>query len=516
VTQGDCAFGCLNVNYRFEFDSDGAYAFAEEHRSTENEGGLPFTCIDETYYVESGTASADNSSLLTTPTSATAQHTNNCHPETNFDHPVGLVNTQYHWQVSQTTGGNVQLYIGRYAGQGLTYTRQSAEPTPPPSSGSASVVQTLAQPQRLVDTRASGGPIGSGSLRCFDVAGQKGIPADAAGVALNVTATGYARPGWITVYPAGQSAPSTSTLNFDPSAYAIANGTITSIGAGGQVCVSAGTVNSAPGGANVVLDATGYVPAGSSPQLTLLAQPRRLMDTRAGGGPIMTGASRCFPIAGQSGIPVDARGLVLNVAATGYATRGWVTLYPAGQTAPSTSTVNFDPSAYAIANGTLARIGDNGQLCVTVGTVDSTPGSAQVVVDVVGYLPAVANPQLVLLPEPQRLVDTRVSHAPIASGSSSCFNVAGQKGVPANASSLVLNVTGSGYTAPGWISLYPAGQQVPATSSLNFDSRAYAMANNTIAHIGAGGQVCVNVGTVDSVPGSSHVILDVVGYLTGN
>ena len=49
VTQGDCAFGCLNVNYRFEFDSDGAYTFAEEHRSTENEGGFPFTCIDETY-----------------------------------------------------------------------------------------------------------------------------------------------------------------------------------------------------------------------------------------------------------------------------------------------------------------------------------------------------------------------------------------------------------------------------------------------------------------------------------
>jgi hypothetical protein len=60
------------------------------------------------------------------------------------------------------------------------------------------------------------------------------------------------------------------------------------------VCVSAGTVNSAPGGADVILDATGYVPAGSSPQLALLAQPRRLLDTRAGGGPTMTAASRCL------------------------------------------------------------------------------------------------------------------------------------------------------------------------------------------------------------------------------
>jgi hypothetical protein len=48
---------------------------------------------------------------------------------------------------------------------------------------------------------------------------------------------------------------------------------------------------------------------------------------------------------------------------------------------------------------------------------------------------------------------------------------------------------------------------------LNFDTTEYAMANGAIIAVGPGGQVCVNVGTINSAPGNSQVILDVVGYL---
>jgi len=48
---------------------------------------------------------------------------------------------------------------------------------------------------------------------------------------------------------------------------------------------------------------------------------------------------------------------------------------------------------------------------------------------------------------------------------------------------------------------------------LNFDTSEYAMANGTIVAIGSGGQVCVNVGTINGAPGSANVLLDVVGYL---
>jgi hypothetical protein len=75
------------------------------------------------------------------------------------------------------------------------------------------------------------------------------------------------------------------------------------------------------------------------------------------------------------------------VTAVGYATKGWLTAYPSGQDVPATSTLNFDTTEYAMANGAIIPLGSGGQLCVSVGTLNSAPGSANVIVDVVGYLP---------------------------------------------------------------------------------------------------------------------------------
>jgi hypothetical protein len=396
--------------------------------------------------------------------------------------------------------------LGRY----LFPARQGFAPTP-------GTVPLLSQPQRLVDTRTSGGPINTGQSRCFTVAGQAGIPADAVGVLLNVTAVSYDAPGWLTIYPGGQPVPATSTLNFQPGAYAIANGVVARIGTNGQVCVSVGTLSSSPGSSNVILDVTGYMTPASALQLPLLPQPQRLVDTRTSGGPIATGQSRCFPVAGVAGIPQDAAGVLLNVAGVSYNTRGWLTVYPGAQQVPSTSTLNVDPNAYAIANGAISRIGTNGQICVNFGTVGNTPGSSNVVMDVTGYLTSVASTQMPLLSQPQRLVDTRTSAGggPILTGHSRCFNVAGVAGIPANAVGVVLNAAVVDYTTPGWLTLYPNGQPVPTTSSLNFDTTEYAMANSAIITIGTGGSVCVAVGTPNNIPGSSDVILDAVGYLTG-
>lgn len=376
-------------------------------------------------------------------------------------------------------------------------------------------VPLLPQPARLIDTRGNGGPIDTAQSRCFTVAGQAGIPANAVGVLMNVTAVSYLSMGWLSLYPAGQTLPSTSTLNFQPGAYAIANGVMTRIGDNGQVCVGVGTVNNAPGGANVVLDVTGYMTAASALQLPLLTQPQRLVDTRQNGGPIANGQSRCFTVAGQAGIPADATGVILNVAGVGYTSMGWLTLYPAGNAVPSTSTLNVDTHAYAIANGAIARIGTNGQLCVNFGTVGNTPAASDVVLDATGYLTSVAATQMPLLAQPQRLVDTRTSGGPINTGESRCFTLAGLGGVPSNAVGVVLNAAAVDYTAPGWVTLYPAGQAVPATSTLNFDLSEYAMANSAVIPLGPGGQVCASVGTLNSAPGSADVILDVGGYLTG-
>jgi hypothetical protein len=342
------------------------------------------------------------------------------------------------------------------------------------------------------------------------VAGVAGIPADASAVALNVTAAGYTAPGWLTAYPAGQAVPATSTLNFDTSEYAMANGAIVRVGSGGQVCVAVGTVNNASSSAQVVLDATGYLPA--SAQVALLPTPQRVADTRTSGGPVAAGSARCFTVVGLDGIPADAAAVVLNVAAVDYHARGWLTAYPAGQAVPASSTVNFDTSEYAISNEAIVRVGSGGQVCVDSETVGSVPGSADVVLDVAGYVTQAGSSQLPMLPSPQRLVDTRASGGAIGTGQSRCFTLAGVAGIPANATAVVLNLTAAGYTVPGWLTAYPAGQAVPATSTLNFDTSEYAIANGAIIPLGTGGQLCVNVGTIGNQPGASQVIIDVVGY----
>jgi hypothetical protein len=114
----------------------------------------------------------------------------------------------------------------------------------------------LTSPVRAADTRSSGGPIASGQFRCFTL---PNVPAGATSALLNVTGVDYGTQGWLTAYPGGQGVPATSTLNFDTTEYAMANGAVIPIGPGGQVCVSVGTINSAPGGSDVILDVVGYV-----------------------------------------------------------------------------------------------------------------------------------------------------------------------------------------------------------------------------------------------------------------
>jgi hypothetical protein len=133
-----------------------------------------------------------------------------------------------------------------------------------------------------------------------------------------------------------------------------------------------------------VIDLIGYVSAAGTNQMPLVA-PARLVDARSGlggfVGPITTSTDRCFTLAGHGGIPANAVGVVLNVTSAGPAGNGWLTIYPAGQSLPSTSTLNFDVNENAIANGAIVRLGTGGQVCIHSGQ-----NASQVLLDGTGYL----------------------------------------------------------------------------------------------------------------------------------
>jgi hypothetical protein len=152
----------------------------------------------------------------------------------------------------------------------------------------------------------------------------------------------------------------------------------------------------------------------------------------------------------MASIPTNAGAVVLNITAIGYGTKGWLSVYLNSQSVPATSTVNFDTSEYALANGTVMRVGTDGKVCVNVGSVNSTPGNSHVILDVTGYLTSTGLTSIPMLPSPQRVVDTRTLGGPLITGASRCFSMAGVATVPANAVA-VINVTAVGYGAKGWL-----------------------------------------------------------------
>ena len=60
-----------------------------------------------------------------------------------------------------------------------------------------------------------------------------------------------------------------------------------------------------------------------------------------------------------------------------------------------------------------------------------------------------------------------------------------------NATAAVLNVTGVNTTAPGFVTVYPAGTDLPTASNVNFDGAGQVMANMVTVKLGVGGAVDV-------------------------
>ena len=119
-------------------------------------------------------------------------------------------------------------------------------------------------PERVLDTRDATGdvdaPVGAGETVSTTVAGVGGVPADAAAVAINVTAANATAMSHLRVWPSGSPTPLASTINFQPGVN-IANMVITEVGDDGKV-----DIFNFRGSVDVIFDVVGYfesAPAGS-------------------------------------------------------------------------------------------------------------------------------------------------------------------------------------------------------------------------------------------------------------
>jgi Glucose / Sorbosone dehydrogenase/PKD domain len=231
-----------------------------------------------------------------------------------------------------------------------------------------------------------------------------------------------------------------------------------------------------------------YAPGPVTPSGTFTSViPYRLFDTRDASQnpfgtdtPLEPGQTLTVDLSTQTG-PPNRTAALLNVTTDQPAAAGYVRAFPCGQE-PNTSTVNFDPGQTA-ANLAMVKIPASGQVCFT----SLVP--THLVVDVAGWFsPATQNAgDGYVTVDPVRVLDTRQS-TPLAAGDELRFSLAGQSGFPSNASAVLLNLTATEPDGPGYVKVYPCGEE-NTVSNVNYVA-GQTVANLAAVKVAPGGDVC--------------------------
>lgn len=381
----------------------------------------------------------------------------------------------------------------------------SFAPTPQPSpTGTVAAGSrfTALAPRRLLDTRdgtgASTGRVGAGGVvRLAVTGGSTGVPSDATAVVLNVTGVAATASTDVRVYPAGSGrVPTVSNLNLT-AGQTRANLVTVAIGPDGAVLLRNNS-----GNVHLLADLAGfYSPAASSTYFPL--DPRRLLDTRSGGGPVGAGRVRDLRVAGSADVPPDAVAVVLSVTAVGATRSSDVRVYPtpAGSSAvPLVSTLNVVPGG-PVPNLVIVAVGDNGSV-----RLRNNSGSVHLLADVAGYYAPSSAGALFRPLDPSRVLDTR----PQRLGAGQVLDLNASGAVPAGATALALNITGVGASASTDVRLYPtplaSADGPPAVSILNLVPGQTA-ADAAIVRTGNGGSV-----RLYNNAGSVALLADVAGW----
>ena len=358
-------------------------------------------------------------------------------------------------------------------------------------------------PARILDTRTTFTPLRANSDQQVPVTGVGGVPASGvSAVVLNATVADPAAKGHLQLYPTSSKPTNpTSNVNWRPGRTA-ANAVTVKVGTGNTVGMMVDT-----GSVNVALDVVGWY--GDATDRTgdyyHPSTPSRILDTRtAGNGPaVNSSADRTLVVAGHGGVPASgASSVVMTLTATQASTSSYVQVYPTGnKPARPTSNTDIVPGQTVAALVTVP-IGTNGSVQLHV-----NQGSVHLIADVLGYYTTSGSRFVPMAPS--RLLDSRVSGTPVDSSSDRTVIVAGQNGVPADATGVVVNTTGVAASQSLNLEMYPTGDKPsPRTSVLDLQDEM-GVADLVIMPIGRGGGVNLSANT-----GHSDVVLDVMGYIT--
>ncbi|MEP7115659.1 MAG: CAP domain-containing protein, partial [Ilumatobacteraceae bacterium] len=191
-------------------------------------------------------------------------------------------------------------------------------------------------PARIVDTRSSIGAarLAANTMTRIQISGQGGVPANAKAVLANVTVSGPAAAGYLTLWNCSATRPEVSTLNFSANE-TVANTATIPLDSAGRLCAFGNAST------DMLIDVGGYYSASASGRYTPVA-PVRLLDSREGlatparlvGGQVVE-----LKIAGVAGVPSNATAVALNVTGVVPSADSYITVFPCG-TMPGTSSLN--------------------------------------------------------------------------------------------------------------------------------------------------------------------------------
>ena len=234
--------------------------------------------------------------------------------------------------------------------------------------------------------------------------------------------------------------------------------------------------------------------------------PDRLLDTRNGETDTVPnlGAGALVPlvVTGRPDVPSGAAAVALNVTVTNAGGSGFVTVWPCDAERPTASNLNY-VAGQTVANSVVSAVAADGRVCLY------THGAVDLVVDITGWFPASAAITPLV---PRRVADTRNGETDTVpnkhAGDVLTVNV-GAGGVPPSAGGVVLNVTVTNPTAPGFVTVWPCGVERPTASNVNFVA-GQTVANDVVSAVGTGGTVCIYTHS------DADVVVDVSGWLAAH
>ncbi|MCZ3387725.1 MAG: N-acetylmuramoyl-L-alanine amidase [Actinomycetia bacterium] len=320
------------------------------------------------------------------------------------------------------------------------------------------------------------------------VLGRAGVPTSGvSAVAISVEASCVSAGTRISVSPDTVTGTGARVLSLG--ANATAQGfAIVRVGPGGGI-----RFHNLSGAVALKASVVGYVSTnGAGGSLTPLRR-----TTLGGASPLAVSSSAVsVDVAGRSGVPADARAVVLAIRRTGDSSVGAVWAWPNGGEQAAAATWRRPRGSGSVAQ-VIVPLGDNGGIRV------AADRSGPISLDVAGYV-AAGDSSDVHPVVPRTLIGNGVR---LNKGDASTVSVRGRAGVPSDATAVVVQLTGSSSRAPGRLMLWPRGASEPRSADLIVPARG---ARDTLAvmRLGKGGDLRVR-----SRDSTLRANLSVVGWI---